>query len=360
MMAKPWLRSTDSGPFDLLFQPRYRLGKGAALNGYDLLLRQTYKDALAGDIDAIKPLLRLGKRLEQQYVDRDYPERFANWGKVVSAIPAMRLLGIAAVAPDSPREWSDFTCYAVLSWVVEELPEEHAANLRTFCVAGEADDHPYRLRSDASYRQPRTMRDPAITRFKPGKSGNPRGRPKRAKGAHFLSERMDTRINGKPVRITRYQNLLLQLEYRAAKGDADIRKLLLDVGMTIEVERYAHALRPDRLFTEDLGDHGHFRLIEQLRQAGILNARARKFQLLEPWIVERALARMAPGSLDDEEQAVVARATSTPEKVAWPDWWNDERRKRQRVGPRDGRVATAMGLRRPMRQVEWSHESSRC
>lgn len=42
---------------------------------------------------------------------------------------------------------------------------------------------------------------------------------------------------------------------------------------------------------------------------------------LKPWIVEQALARMAPGALDFDEQRTVVAATQTPSKVRWPDWW---------------------------------------
>jgi hypothetical protein len=42
---------------------------------------------------------------------------------------------------------------------------------------------------------------------------------------------------------------------------------------------------------------------------------------LEPWIVEAALARLAEKQLTPEEQEVVLKATRTPAKVRWPDWW---------------------------------------
>ena len=42
---------------------------------------------------------------------------------------------------------------------------------------------------------------------------------------------------------------------------------------------------------------------------------------LEPWIVEAALARLGSRRLTVEEQVTVVRATRTPRKVRWPDWW---------------------------------------
>ena len=43
--------------------------------------------------------------------------------------------------------------------------------------------------------------------------------------------------------------------------------------------------------------------------------------VLEPWIVEAALARFAEKRLTPEQQEIVLKATRTPAKVRWPDWW---------------------------------------
>ena len=43
--------------------------------------------------------------------------------------------------------------------------------------------------------------------------------------------------------------------------------------------------------------------------------------MLEPWIVEAALARFAEKRLTPEQQEIVLKATRTPAKVRWPDWW---------------------------------------
>jgi hypothetical protein len=42
---------------------------------------------------------------------------------------------------------------------------------------------------------------------------------------------------------------------------------------------------------------------------------------LEPWLVERALARLGDRRLSRVEQAKVVAATRTPKKVQWPEWW---------------------------------------
>jgi hypothetical protein len=43
---------------------------------------------------------------------------------------------------------------------------------------------------------------------------------------------------------------------------------------------------------------------------------------LEPWIVEAALARL-DRTLSPAEQQTIVKATRTPHKVEWPDWWTE-------------------------------------
>lgn len=45
--------------------------------------------------------------------------------------------------------------------------------------------------------------------------------------------------------------------------------------------------------------------------------------VLEPWIVEAALARLGERQLTPEEQRVVLKVTRTPRKVKWPEWWTE-------------------------------------
>ena len=47
--------------------------------------------------------------------------------------------------------------------------------------------------------------------------------------------------------------------------------------------------------------------------------------MLEPWIVQAALARLGERRLSREEQATIVRAVRTPHKVRWPDWWEVRR-----------------------------------
>jgi hypothetical protein len=64
------------------------------------------------------------------------------------------------------------------------------------------------------------------------------------------------------------------------------------------------------------------RALEPLRMATKLDRyRETARMVLEPWLVEEALARLGERRLTREEQETVVRVTRTPHKVGWPDWW---------------------------------------
>jgi hypothetical protein len=43
---------------------------------------------------------------------------------------------------------------------------------------------------------------------------------------------------------------------------------------------------------------------------------------LEPWLIEAALARL-PRPLSPADQQTIVKATRTPRKVRWPEWWSE-------------------------------------
>ena len=82
-------------------------------------------------------------------------------------------------------------------------------------------------------------RPPRETRFHPGVSGNPRGRPKGAKSLatvleKTLSERIIVTENGKRKQITKLEAAVKQLTNRAAAGDARSQQLLLGLIQALE------------------------------------------------------------------------------------------------------------------------------
>lgn len=81
-------------------------------------------------------------------------------------------------------------------------------------------------------------RPPKRTQFKPGQSGNPRGRPKGAKNLKTdlreeLRAKMTIQINGTAVTASKQRLMLKTLSARAASGDIRAIKTLADLAMQI-------------------------------------------------------------------------------------------------------------------------------
>lgn len=82
-------------------------------------------------------------------------------------------------------------------------------------MAGSDDNKPYAV----GYGKP-----PRSTQFRPGQSGNPRGRPKGARGVgkvleDALSQHVSVTEGGHTSRITKREALILSLVTKALKGD---------------------------------------------------------------------------------------------------------------------------------------------
>ena len=81
-------------------------------------------------------------------------------------------------------------------------------------------------------------RPPLHTRFKPGSSGNPRGRPKGAKNLKTdlleeLGEQITLREGGREVRISKQRALIKSQVARALKGDNRAAGKLFDLYLRI-------------------------------------------------------------------------------------------------------------------------------
>lgn len=86
---------------------------------------------------------------------------------------------------------------------------------------------------EVGYRKP-----PKNTRWKKGQSGNPNGRPKKARGLKTdlraeLVSKMEIKMNGQVVSGTRQQLMLRTLSARAASGDVRATRILLDLVMQV-------------------------------------------------------------------------------------------------------------------------------
>lgn len=91
-------------------------------------------------------------------------------------------------------------------------------------------------------------RPPVATRFKNGRSGNPAGRPRKAKGLRAVAERVlgaVQRLTGQPkgarVRYTTLEVVVMTLKQRAAAGDPKAGAVYTDY-----VDRYGRQEHPGR------------------------------------------------------------------------------------------------------------------
>ena len=126
---------------------------------------------------------------------------------------------------------------------------------------GSGETRPGAANDRVGYRQP-----PVGTRFRPGQSGNPRGRPKGARNlttivAAALSERVAVNENGRRRRISKLDAAVKQLVNRAASGEMRATQLLLALVQ-------ANEARPPQQDADRLGDADAIVMAELARRLG--------------------------------------------------------------------------------------------
>jgi hypothetical protein len=173
------------------------------------------------------------------------------------------------------------------------------------------------------YRKP-----PQATRFRKGQSGNPKGRPKGRKSgiAHdvVLGQKVVIREGEAERTVTAAEAFLLYLFKRAIEGDGAAANLLREA-LAVGQQFRTASDGPDTVSIRTMCRDPN-RALEALKMAIKLDPyRPTTRLMLQPWLVEAALARLGDRRLTPEQQATILRATRTPHKVNWPDWWDKRR-----------------------------------
>ncbi len=166
------------------------------------------------------------------------------------------------------------------------------------------------------------------TSFKPGKSGNHKGRPR---GRHampphdkVLSRQVTINEGGHLRQVSAAEAFLLYLIQKGRKGESGtvVSELLRDLQKaqsnrtTRQQKITIHRILIPKgvfMFTTAL------RFLKIVRVVNALQSSIRF--LIEPWIVQKALVRLGDNQLTTAEQAEVAAHVGSPQKVTWPKWW---------------------------------------
>ena len=170
------------------------------------------------------------------------------------------------------------------------------------------------------YRKP-----PGSSRFQKGRSGNPRGRPKgrnnEAPYESVLGQLVTVREDGEERRVTAAEAFLLHNAKRGLEGDSAAARSTMAAIEEARVRGPRGYGSGQTIVVSWLPPAPVNSALAALRMAAKLDRyRPTARMAIEPWLVEEALSRLNR-RLSRDEQAKIVRATRTPHKVRWPDWW---------------------------------------
>ena len=172
------------------------------------------------------------------------------------------------------------------------------------------------------YRRP-----PRTTRYTKGQSGNrsgrPRGRWREPPYEAVLGQLVTIREDGVERRVTAAEAFLLQLAKRGLEGDGPAARATLAVIEERKERRSTDGRLISVIVRIIVAPGSVTSALHPLRMAKKLDPyRETARMALEPWLVEAALG-LLPGTLGPDDQRTIVKATRTPHKVRWPEWWSD-------------------------------------
>lgn len=168
---------------------------------------------------------------------------------------------------------------------------------------------------------------PIGTRFVKGRSGNPRGRPKgssrQAPYETVLGQKVMVREEGVTRQMSAAEAFLLHVTQRGLEGDsAAARAAMAAIGEARARCSPSGGASISEIVIVPVAPGCVNEPMRVLRMAVKQDAfRPTARMVLEPWVVEAALARMGARRFDIRQQRAIWKATRTPWKVQWPQWW---------------------------------------
>ena len=99
-------------------------------------------------------------------------------------------------------------------------------------------------------------RPPKSTQFKPGQSGNPRGRKKGSKNTYtllrdLLNKKVTVTTESGPTRLTKQQAILLQMTNKAATGDMKAITFVMQHLLKMDEKDLEHDAKIKQLNADD-------------------------------------------------------------------------------------------------------------
>jgi hypothetical protein len=137
---------------------------------------------------------------------------------------------------------------------------------------------------------------PVSTQFQKGRSGNPNGRPR---GRHnhppydaVLGQMVTIKEDGREQQLTAAEGFLLVMTKRGLDGDGTAARSTMAAIEEAQAARTARGGEPLTIVVKVVGPGNVNAALERLSMATKLDRyRTRARMLIEPWLIEEALAR---------------------------------------------------------------------
>ena len=123
--------------------------------------------------------------------------------------------------------------------------------------------------------------------------------------------------------VTAAEAFLLQLTKRGLEGDGAAARASLAAMEEARERQGVGQSRINAIVMVGVAPGSVTSALEPLRMARKLDLyRETARMALEPWLVEAALGRLGR-TLSPADQRIIVKATRTPRKVRWPEWWSE-------------------------------------